>query len=72
MRKLGFLLFQAVDNSILMIISIIMKLLNLSLCTTIKIKRNNLMTVMLNFAIDTLSLLTLFRLLLLSLDINAI
>ena len=36
------------------------------------IKRNNSVTVMLNFAIDTLSLLTLFRLFLLSLDISAI
>ena len=36
MRKFDFSLFQAVDSSILMIISIIMKLLNLNLCTTIK------------------------------------
>ena len=35
MRKLELSLFQAVDRSILMIISIIIKLLNLNLCTTV-------------------------------------
>ena len=77
MRKLEFSLFQAVDSSILMYISIIMKLFNSSVGTTIKIyifKNDiyiNSVTVMVNFAIDTLSLLILFRLFLLSLWTSA-